>query len=92
MVRRAMKRSKLKQGDAVRVSWFDSMALNGWKYTTEGLGEAGKIQTLGYVAHRGIEALAVTSSIGGTGAVLDPVNIPWKAIIKLEKLGSQWDR
>lgn len=83
---------KLKEGEAVRVSWYDSIALNGWKYNKEGLGKAGRIQTIGYVAHNSAEAVAITSSIGTQGGMLDPINIPWRAIEKLEKLGEEWNR
>ena len=83
---------KLKEGEAVRVSWYDSIALNGWRYSTEGLGKAGRIQTIGYVAHNTNEAVSITSSIGKSGGFLDPISIPWKAVEKLEKLGEEWNR
>lgn len=81
-------------GRAVRIFWHDSRSLSGWQYHTEHLGTPGKIVTQGYIAKasRADGALVMTTSIGTNGAVLDPIEIPWGAVQRLEYLPSEWNR
>jgi len=81
-------------GRAVRVFWRDSRSFPGWQYETDPLGKSAKIVSQGYVAKakRGTDAIVLTTSIGTNGAVLDPIEIPWGAIARLEFLPEQFDR
>lgn len=87
-----VKRTKYKFGQALRVAWHDSMRLDGWKYKPTEIGEVGKMMTIGYVVNTTDEALAVTSSIGHLGGVLDALSIPWSCIVNVEELGEEWNR
>jgi hypothetical protein len=81
-------------GRAVRVFWNDSRSYHGWQYKTDHLGTPGKIVTQGYIAKAKKDdgALVVTTSIGTTGAIIDPLEIPWGAIAQIEYLPREFDR
>lgn len=85
-------RRSVRFGQAVRVSWFDSIAYNGWHYNPEKVGEVARIQSLGYVYKKTPHSLVMSTSIGNQGAGLDLLHIPWGAIAHLEVLPTEWHR
>ena len=87
-----MQARKLKFREAVRVSWVDSMSFGGWNYEPDQVGGVARIQTLGYVVNSNKDYLTMTTSIGSKGGALDPVSIPWPAIVQVDKLGDNWNR
>jgi len=68
------------------------MTQAGWQYNTQSLGDVALLQSLGYVVGCTPEALVLTTSIGSRGGMLDPLSIPWKCIVQLDYVGSEWDR
>jgi hypothetical protein len=72
-------------GSAVRVFWYDSAAIQGWQYS-KNVGQVGRITSLGYVVSSKPECLTLSTSLDTTGASIDPLSIPWGAIVKCESL------
>lgn len=85
-----MKPKKLPRGKAVRIFWADSATTQGWQ--TKESGEMAKIATLGFVTKTTPEFIVVSTSIAINGDSLSPVSIPWRCVLHIQKLPSDYDR
>jgi hypothetical protein len=80
-----MKPANIKLNMFVRVTWYDSAYEPGWIYRTKPPFALPPLITVGKVTHVDSQMVEIASTFGEKGA-LNPLCLPWGAIVKLEKL------
>ena len=83
-----MEARSLTKGTPVLFEWQDSVSSGGWFRDAEKVKEVAWIYTRGYVVGWDEDSLIVTHSISDSGQFLDPLTVPWGAIVELEELGA----
>lgn len=77
---------EMKSNSLLRVTWLDSNFAKGWHASREQTAEVPKIVTVGYVTACTEDVLELTSTIAEDGGKLNPLSIPTRTILTVEKL------
>ena len=77
---------EMKSNSLLRVTWLDSNFAKGWHASREQTAEVPKIVTVGYVTAATEDVLELTSTIAEDGGKLNPLSIPTRTILTVEKL------
>lgn len=70
--------------------WHDSATRGGWQYDPTKMGGIGKLVSLGFLLDSNPTYLTITTSISGEGAAIDPISIPWGAVVHCESLPEEF--
>lgn len=71
-------------GKAVRISWEDSATVDGWKNVP--CVDIGDIESVGYVIATDKRGIAISTSVTDQAGFIDPLSIPWGAIVRIKEL------
>lgn len=66
---------EVETGQTIHVTWFDSASRHGWVYD-ELQAEPKVIESIGFVAALGTDAIVLTSGRSETGGIINPLTIP----------------
>jgi hypothetical protein len=80
-----MKSVNLPERTFVRVVWKDSNFAAGWNNRLRLTASVPSVTTEGRVTFNDAEILELSNTFGDEGARLNPLSIPWRSIVSLEK-------
>ncbi len=81
-----MNPKKLKPREHVLIEWVDSATDPGWRALRGYAGKVGEVSSVGYVVDCNEDCITITTSIADGNGILDPVAIPWGAVMSLKRL------